>query len=314
MRAPRRLLRSGFTLIELLVVIAIIGILIALLLPAVQKIREAAARIQCSNNLKQIGLAAHNAHDSYNGFPPLVAPWYTNTINAPPYGTAVGFVFFDWLLPFMEQGPLYTRSNYDVSTIIDGAPMYAHVVKTYRCPSDPSPTTGNGLGGTTNRSANQWAVGNYCANYLAFGNPNGSTVTQREQGISRIPGSFPDGLSNTVFFAERYGTCGSSGDVNSGSTFGNLWSDPDDVWRPIFCVNNSSKTPFDGGYAPCLMFQVQPNWITGCDSSRAQSPHLGGMVVGLGDGSVRMVSASVSPTTWAAACDPRDGIPLGSDW
>jgi prepilin-type N-terminal cleavage/methylation domain-containing protein len=314
MRAPRQLLRTGFTLIELLVVIAIIGILIALLLPAVQKIREAAARIQCSNNLKQIGLAAHNAHDSYNAFPPLVAPSYTEVINAPPYGTAVGFTIFDWLLPYIEQGPLYARSGNDVNTVIDGAAVFAHSIKPYRCPSDPSPTSGEALGGTVNGNANQWAVGNYSANYLAFGNPNGSTVAQREQGIARMTSSFPDGLSNTVFFAERYGTCGSSGAVNSGSTWGNLWSDSNNIWRPLFCVNNSSQTPFAAGYAPCLMFQVQPNWIASCDSSRAQSPHLGGIVVGLGDGSVHVVSASISPTTWAQACDPRDGNPLGSDW
>ena len=82
----------------------------------------------------------------------------------------------------------------------------------------------------------------------------------------------------------------------------------------MFCVNNFSQEPLEPGYTKCYKFQVQPDWITGCDSSRAQSPHPGGIHVGLGDGSVRFVNAAISADTWAQACDPRDGVPLGSDW
>src|SRR6202165_3494161 len=100
--------RSGFTLIELLVVIAIIAILIGLLVPAVQKVREAAARTQCVNNLKQWGVAAHNCHDSYKRFPPALGifPGTAQTL-APNVSFGNGLFFF---LPFIEQGTLYNSS------------------------------------------------------------------------------------------------------------------------------------------------------------------------------------------------------------
>jgi len=88
------------------------------------------------------------------------------------------------------------------------------------------------------------------------------------------------------------------------------------VWRPVFCINNSSQTPAalptDGTYPACRMFQVAPNWIRGCDSSRPQSPHPGGIMVAMADGSVRLVAGTIADTIWAAACDPQDGNPLSN--
>jgi prepilin-type N-terminal cleavage/methylation domain-containing protein/prepilin-type processing-associated H-X9-DG protein len=307
--------RFGFTLIEQLVVIAIIAILIGLLLPAVQKVREAAARAQCVNNLKQLGVALHNLSDTNRVLPPCAASGGGDPIMvAGPYHGATGFTVFDWLLPFVEQPNLYRLSNRSILTQVEGSPVYAHAIPLYQCPSDPSPSgAGNHLAATPNQGADGYAVGNYAANYQVFGKPDAPTADQRREGASRLPASFRDGTSNTLVFTERYGTCSLTG-VGPNDGFACLWSDSWQSWRPLVCVNNFSQEPDTQGYQPCNLFQVQPVWNLTCDSSRAQSPHSGGINVGLGDGSVRFVLASVSPTTWANACDPRDGNPLGSDW
>ena len=134
---PARRRNSGFTLIELLVVIAIIAILIGLLLPAVQKVRSAAARIKCQNNLRQLGLAAHSYHDTNEVFPPLAAFSQWDYLTTPGYQNAKGFTFFDWLLPYVEQDNLFRASNQDVNTLVNGKPVYGHVISIFRCPMRP---------------------------------------------------------------------------------------------------------------------------------------------------------------------------------
>src|SRR5437899_12280388 len=123
--------RSGFTLIELLVVIAIIAILLALLVPAVQKVRDAAARVQCQNNLKQIGLACQAYHDSRKCFPPgyLATAAYPDT--TPGWGWAA------FILPYIEQGPLYNQI--DFTQPLQSSAAIQTTIPLYLCPSDPVP-------------------------------------------------------------------------------------------------------------------------------------------------------------------------------
>jgi prepilin-type N-terminal cleavage/methylation domain-containing protein/prepilin-type processing-associated H-X9-DG protein len=154
MKNSRPGLRSGFTLIELLVVIAIIAILIGLLLPAVQKIREAANRMSCSNNLKQIGLAIHNYESTYGQLPAAytLLPANDPDANAMFAGRRVGLSLLSNLLPYVEQDNLYrrldpTKSEFDTVNVPPNGPhsgsntAYAQVVKTYLCPSDPTKST-----------------------------------------------------------------------------------------------------------------------------------------------------------------------------
>ena len=137
--------RRGFTLIELLVVIAILAVLVALLMPAVQQAREAARRTQCKNNLKQMGLALHNYHDGFNGFPPGIVSLLSNpnwvlpagNCNASPDDLGPGWSFFARMLPYLEQGNFYNMIHFDLPlTDPSNSGVRTKSVGAYRCPSD----------------------------------------------------------------------------------------------------------------------------------------------------------------------------------
>ena len=111
-----------------------------------------------------------------------------------------------------------------------------------------------------------------------------------------------------------YGTCGNggAGSINGTTEWGSLWADSNSIWRPGFNLGAGK----DGvvGYPAAPMFQLQPNYINNCNPTVPQSPHTAGMLVGLGDGSARVVTNNISAATWALACDPQDGQALGDDW
>ena len=148
----------------------------------------------------------------------------------------------------------------------------------------------------------------YAGNNYVFGNPNQGIT----YGAAQIPASFPDGTSTTICFAEVFGTCGSSGDVNN--LWGSLWADSNSIWRPGYDLGPDKAGNLVQGYPPAPLPQDNPNYITSCAPARPQSAHGGGLNVGLADGSVRFVSTSIDPATWATVNDPRDGNIPGPDW
>lgn len=280
--------RRGFTLIELLVVIAIIAILIGLLLPAVQKVREAAARMKCSNNLKQLGIALHSYSDANLRCP----RGDIGTAGTSRYGS-----FFYFLLPYIEQTAVFEAGTAPQNSHTMGA-IRTNVISTYICPSDVSNTNGGRL------DAN-WGLADYPYNHQAFGSSLPTAGAMPFPTQAYLPGTFGDGLSNTVIFGERYGRLV---DSTGGLRAGSLWAHANannscgtGCWMPMFGYTNSN------------LFQVSPTAVT-ADWTVGQSSHTGGMNVCLGDGSVRFVTASLTQPTWAAALTPANGEILGSDW
>ena len=337
----RRPGRRAFTLIELLVVIAIIAILIGLLLPAVQKIREAANRMSCTNKLRQSALACHNYADVNGGLPPgIIMRNYSDN----PYSNEIGPNWAVLILPYIEQDNLYRQAQGSLSLWMD--PNYAGTdggwkairaqsIPTFLCPSDGANKTlcNRNLGNVTG-----WARGNYAANHGPhytyssrlnggsssggpFGLPGAGPFTVFTRGGAKVGlgvANMPDGTSNTVMLGEVL----TGVDAN----------DPRGVWAfglagsssIVAHADGDCQLPNDGPNrdcsddirdAPNLPSKNLSNW-TSCNSNQAtaRSRHPGGVNVALGDGSVRFVRNSIAQRTWWIINAVDDGQATPSDF
>jgi prepilin-type N-terminal cleavage/methylation domain-containing protein len=338
----RSVRHAAFTLIELLVVIAVIGILIALLLPAVQKVREAANRTSCTNNFKQLGLALHNMHDVNKVLPPTASDGNdTNPAASGPYSNGLGYTALTWLLPFIEQDNVYktliptaTAGNAGSLVITAATGVATARIKPYQCPSDPGNSNGLSLansvvslGTVANVAPASFGASSYVVNNLVFGSP-ALTGTASYQGSARIPASFPDGMTNTILCSEVFATCGNT----AGTTFGTLWGVGGNAGistTPVMCAYYSATpatatraatttagvTCGSGTCYGCSLMQSSVTYQSGCIYATVQSGHPGGLNALVGDGSVRFVSSGISNTTWYLVTDPRDGQVISAgDW
>ena len=295
--------RKGFTLIELLVVIALIAILIGLLLPAVQKVREAAARSTCSNNQKQLGVALHNYASANQDKMP---GGEQNGLSGNPEYTSSPFFFT--LLPYIEQDNIYRQSSLSGASWGNGG--HATVVKTLLCPSDSSHQ--NGLSPPVG-----WATTSYGRNYFLFDSatrlngPSGHYSTISKYTI----GNIPDGTSNTIGIVERFGYMSNYG-------WSGLWTHHAQErvhwgysqWAPCYGPWISNGDPAQGignvrNYLP--QFGVRANVA---HPYYPNGGHPTTNIVALMDGSVRGVNAGISPLTWEGAILPDDGAILGNNW
>ena len=338
----RRTSRRGFTLIELLVVIAIIGVLVALLLPAVQAAREAARRMQCTNNLKQLGLGLHNYESIAGALPPAAVLSGTgNTVT-----TWIGWSVHGRILPFMEQGPMFNAINFDHSgESPQNVTVASQSLAVLLCPSevDPRPAPSNvGLSNVTNYGfcMGDWFVwGGFRGpeNRSAFG-PN----------RSRRWADFADGTSTTVVATEGkakqplYRDCGGLSRVKDPYNVPGTDASTLDVvpeYRGTGCEFKTGHSEWTDGQAHHTGFTTAwtPNTqsvgsspsgapldldITGQREKRggptfaaitARSYHPGGVNALLGDGSVRFVKDDIDGPTWRALGTVAGGEVVGAN-
>lgn len=276
--------RRGLTLIELLVVVGIVVLLVGLLLPAVQQVREAATRVRSANNLKQLGLALHHFADARDA----LIPDKGGTSDSEGRGRPV----FINLLPYVDQGSLY---NLYVASQNGG------MSDSYRIPLFYSPSDPTGPGNLT--GATSYAL-------------NGCLFTGR----FRL-GAIPDGSSNTVAFAEHYAvSCNGVGFRWILMMAAEFPCDPPSRDGGYQVRAHRRATFADAplgdlvpARSPAQTFQARPT-VRECDPRLAQTPYSGGMLVALADGSVRTVAPSVSPRTYWAAISPDGGEVLDGDW
>jgi prepilin-type N-terminal cleavage/methylation domain-containing protein/prepilin-type processing-associated H-X9-DG protein len=325
-RYPQRRQHPGFTLIELLVVIAIIGVLIGLLLPAVQKVREAANRMKCANNLKQLGLALHNYHSTNESFPPGTQ-WRTQANGLPLKYTFPRTNFQLALFNYVEQNNLYGTINFNVDTggnsSLDALWLAAaNIAPTsvpipyQQCPSDPNNQVLYELTATPLHMAPRCnyfgsETGLQLSNVV---NPAGSTRSFFNANLGVRIAEITDGTSNTMAISE-----GLAGRTQSDPR-GFAWSDqtcgaffqtrigpnsplPDICPLGSWCEGNAANDP------------ILP-WVKGdgttTDSCGARSLHTGGVNVLQADGSVRFVAQTIALNTWQALATISNGEVIGN--
>lgn len=295
---------AGFTLVELLVVLSIIGILVAMLLPAIQAARQAAQLAQCANNEKQLMLAVHlYATASSDRLPP--ANFY-KLVNATTGNAAEGSGFYA-ILPYCEETNLFKSMTMDIPKPgylgTEFTPLAIHT-----CPSDP--TMSNGIGSTPPG----YAIGNYTLNLALFG--AGGTFNIKGANSTILLGKIPDGASSTIGIAEASGCFPGypAVDPQTGTaesymtwdwpaypnTFGPYWPNPDEL----------PGQPHFTGLFSLPQINVDPMLA---DPNLCQCYHVV-MNVAMMDGSVRHMSDQVSQQTWTYALNPADGQSLGIDW
>ncbi|MCA9115023.1 MAG: DUF1559 domain-containing protein [Planctomycetaceae bacterium] len=313
-------LRRGFTLIELLVVIAIIAILIALLLPAVQQAREAARRTQCRNNLKQLGLAVHNYHDTNLKFP--IGTRYPTS--APNWRIA--------LLPMLDQGPLFNQLNfagnfngsYANNTVLSNLFLAA-----YKCPSSALPSNSTSFSGNTAGGMLHDYVGISGATPDPSARTSECSPEHRYGGITCINGilspnlcrsmrDITDGTSNTMIIAEQSGMLGTA-DLRS-----NYYGGWGGFTRPMAGTDSiatltswTTTTDTWGTSVTTVRYSPNPTAVSGGNdnvydmNTALTSFHEGGIHALLCDGSVRFISENVSYTTLANLASRADGVVMG---
>jgi type II secretory pathway pseudopilin PulG len=286
----------------LLVVIAIIAILIGLLVPAVQQVRESAGRTQSLNNIKQIALAVHSCNDTYKKLPSYLG-WFPGKSGSAAATPAQHGTLLYFLLPFLEQKPLFNTTTGHSYTSTEPVPVFI-------APNDPSltddmlaPNSANVNAGLCSYEINGYFFSgdsNALCYFLQTCAPwNGDTADGSSTTYPSIPRSVPDGTSATVLLVERYSyQCDYGGGVMGNRTWGDDNGGPS-RWAPFLIHASVFEIHPQVGKASCYVPQAYSN--AGCQ-------------VGMFDGSGRLVSTAVGGTTWWRALLPNDGLPLGSDW